>query len=192
MPRPKKAATEIYQLKVTLRHVRPPIWRRIHVPGDITLRTLHEVLQDTIGWMGGHLHQYVVKGVFYGEPDPDFGFPLTNDKRARLRDVVGGVKDKFIYEYDFGDGWEHDILVEAILQPEPGVTYPLCVKGKRNCPPEDVGGPWGYANFLEAIRNKDHPEHQEYLDWIGGSFDPEEFDLKDLNEYLKSARRLQR
>ena len=178
----------IYQLKVTLRHVKPPVWRRILVRGDVTLYKLHQTLQIAMGWTDSHMHQFVVDGVFFGQPDPDFDFDVESERRTRLHDVVSGVKDKFSYEYDFGDGWEHEILVEDILQPEPRTRYPRCIKGKRNCPPEDIGGPWGYADFLEAIENEDHPEHEEYLEWIGGSFDPEAFDLEAVNDYLKEVR----
>ena len=113
---------------------------------------------------------------------------MVSERRVRLDQIVSNVKDKFIYEYDFGDGWEHEIVVEKIMEAEPKVSYPGCIKGKRNCPPEDVGGVWGYDDFLEAVQNKDHPEHEEYLEWIGGSFDPEEFDCKGVNEELKHLR----
>lgn len=178
----------IYQLKVTLRHVKPPVWRRLLVRGDVTLYKLHQTIQIAMGWTDSHMHQFVADGVCYGQPDPDFDFDVVSERRTRLHDVVSGVQDKFSYEYDFGDGWEHEILVEDILQPEPRTRYPRCLKGKRNCPPEDVGGPWGYADFLEALRNADHPEHEEYLAWIGGSFDPEAFDLEAVNDHLKEVR----
>jgi hypothetical protein len=99
-----------------------------------------------------------------------------------------GEKDRFTYTYDFGDGWEHEVLVEKILPPEPGAHYPRCLKGKGACPPEDVGGVYGYADFLEAIQDPNHPEHDEYLEWIGGEFDPDAFDLEGLNEELRGIR----
>jgi hypothetical protein len=97
---------------------------------------------------------------------------------------VTGEKFKFVYEYDFGDSWEHVLLVEKVLPPEPGQRYPVCIKGRRACPPEDVGGIWGYAYFLEAIQNPDHPEREDYLEWIGGEFDPQAFDLEEVNAAL--------
>ena len=178
----------IYQLKVTLRHVRPPVWRRIQVRGDATLDKLHQTLQIAMGWTESHMHQFVADGVFYGQPDPDLDFNVASERRTRLCDVVSDVRDRFIYEYDFGDGWEHELLVEEILQPEPRTSYPRCIKGKRNCPPEDVGGPWGYANFLQALHDENHPMHAEYQDSVDDSFDPDEFDLEAVNDYLKTIR----
>jgi hypothetical protein len=105
-------------------------------------------------------------------------------EKVRLGDIVSEEKDTFEYEYDFGDGWEHTILVEKVMEPDPDATYPHCVKGKRNCPPEDSGGPWGYGHMLEAVEDEDHPQHKEYMDWIGGDFYPEAFDLEDTNEAL--------
>ncbi len=175
----------VYQLKITLKHSRPPIWRRVLVKGDTTLDKLHWIIQIAMGWMNSHLHQFIADGKTYGEPHEDFGFEVIDERSVRLNQVVKGVKSRFVYEYDFGDGWEHDILVEKMTAPEPNQRYPICIKGKRSCPPEDVGGVWGYENFLEAIENNDHPEHEEYVEWIGGSFDPEAFDCEAVNEDLK-------
>jgi len=107
---------------------------------------------------------------------------------VKLKDVVSREKAKFIYEYDFGDGWEHELLVEKILPPTAGQRYPICLKGKRACPPEDVGGIWGYADFLEAIQDPNNPDHEDLLEWIGGSFDPEAFDLEEINRRLQKIR----
>jgi hypothetical protein len=192
MPAPKRTPkADIYQIKVTLEYSKPPIWRRIQVPGDANLRKLHRVLQEVMGWSDYHLHRFIVGEAYYGEPHPDyedFGFQLRDEKRVKLAQIVPGEKFKFFYEYDFGDGWEHQLLVEKILPPEPGVHYPRCLKGKRACPPEDVGGVWGYDSFLEAIRDPDHPEHDDMLEWIGGEFDPEAFDLDEINAALKGIR----
>ena len=103
-----------------------------------------------------------------------------------LQQVVSRVKDKLIYEYDFGDSWEHELLVEKILPLEEGKRYPVCLTGKRACPPEDCGGIWGYASLLEAIRDPEHPEHEEMVDWVGGEFDPEAFDLDEVNRELQN------
>jgi hypothetical protein len=175
---------KIYQLKITLKRIKPPIWRRILVESDTTLEKLHSIIQIAMGWMDGHLHQFIAGEKTYGEPHEDNTFEVIDERRVRLSQVVKREKARFVYEYDFGDGWQHEILVEKISAPEPDQVYPICVKGKRSCPPEDVGGPWGYANFLEAIENEDHPEHEDYLDWIDGSFDPEEFDLEAVNASL--------
>ncbi|MGE5601459.1 MAG: plasmid pRiA4b ORF-3 family protein [Nitrososphaerales archaeon] len=175
----KSAAAQIYQIKVTLRGVRPPIWRRIQVPDNFTLAKLHRIIQVVMGWDNYHLHVFSWEGLEYGDPDRDLG--IRSDARVRLSQLHLLEKSRFRYEYDFGDSWEHDLLVEKILPPERGVTYPRCLTGKRACPPEDVGGIWGYANFLEAMQDSAHPAHEEYLEWIGGEFDSEAFDLEAVN-----------
>lgn len=180
------AEAPIYQIKVTLENSRPPIWRRLLVPGDVTLAQLHDIIQVAMGWEDYHLHQFIVGNVFYGEPHPDYGFEMRDERRVTLREVAPQGGSKFHYEYDFGDGWLHQILVEKILPPEPERFYPVCIKGKRACPPEDVGGIWGYYDFLEAIGNPDHPEHEDYLEWVGGAFDPEALDLEEVNERLQA------
>jgi hypothetical protein len=181
--------SDIYQIKVTLRGSKPPIWRRIEVRGDTRLDKLHLILQEVMDWANYHLHQFIVAGNYYGEPHPDYdnwGGEMLDEKKVRLHQIVPGEKFKFIYEYDFGDSWEHELLVEKILPPEKGVHYPRCLKGKRACPPEDVGGIWGYYGFLEAIADPDHPEHEDMLEWVGGEFDPEAFDLDEINERLRT------
>jgi hypothetical protein len=192
MPAPKQTPkADIYQIKVTLEYSKPPIWRRIQVAGDVNLRKLHRILQEVMGWSDYHLHQFIVGEAYYGEPHPDyegFGFQIRDEKRVKLGQIVPGEKFKFFYEYDFGDSWGHQLLVEKILPPEPGIQYPRCLKGKRACPPEDVGGVWGYEGFLEAIRDPDHPEHDDMLEWIGGEFDPEAFDLDEINAALERIR----
>jgi hypothetical protein len=182
------AEAQIYQIKVTLDDSKPPIWRRILVRGDVTLGKLHDILQVVMGWADYHLHQFIVGQTYFGEPHPDYGFEMHDERRVRLNQIVTGEGFKFRYEYDFGDSWLHNLLVEKVLPPEPGQPYPTCIKGKRACPPEDVGGVWGYVYFLEAIQDPDHPEHEHYLEWIGGEFDPEEFDLDAINEALRILR----
>ena len=178
---------KIYQVKITLKYVRPPIWRRVQVRGDITLAKLHEIIQIAMGWFDSHLHQFRMGKVYYGTPDIDefSELNLKDDSKAQLGRVLTKLKQKLIYEYDFGDGWEHEILLEKILPPEPGVRYPRCIGGARACPPEDCGGTGGYANFVTAIGDPNHEEYDEYLDWIGGEFDPEEFELDEVDAALK-------
>ncbi len=186
MPTPKT----VYQLKVTLDDSKPPIWRRVLVPENITLYTLHEILQTVMGWTDSHLHMFTIAGEIYGDPEDDeFGdLGTKNETRYRLNQFGLREKAKFSYEYDFGDGWEHTILVEKILPAEAGVHYPVCITGKRACPPEDVGGVWGYADILQAIADPNHAEHDEYLEWIGDDFDPEAFDLEVVNESLQAIK----
>ena len=182
--------SEICQLKITLRYMRPPVWRRVQVPSDITLAKLHRIIQVAMGWYDSHLHQFIVGERYYGVPSIDefSELELTDEKKARLSQVLSKSKQKMVYEYDFGDGWEHEILLEKVLQTDPGVRYPRCMGGARACPPEDCGGVGGYANFLQAISDPNHEEHDEYLEWIGGEFDPEKFDLDLVNRELKAIR----
>ena len=180
----KPADTTIYQLKISLRETKPPIWRTLQVLSSTTLRQLHFIVQGSMGWYNSHLHQFLIDGIEYGEPAPEYDFDVTDEAKVKLSKVVGGEKAKFSYIYDFGDSWEHTILVEKILPRDPKILYPICIKGKRACPPEDCGGPWGYVEFLEAIQNPSHPDHDDMLEWIDGAFDPEEFDLDEVNQRL--------
>ncbi len=186
------AANEVYQLKIILREVRPPIWRRVLVTDATTLHQLHWIVQTAMGWMNSHLHQFIVDEEYYSQKDfelDDWGHEVKNENRVRLAVLALAPKRKFTYEYDFGDGWEHEILVEKVLAPEAGARYPQCVAGRRACPPEDCGGVWGYERFLEVIKDEDDPEHEEMLEWAGGSFDPEAFNLEEVNQELKSLAR---
>ncbi|NCJ05296.1 plasmid pRiA4b ORF-3 family protein [Synechococcales cyanobacterium C] len=189
---PKKTSESqplIYQLKVSLKRLRPPIWRRVQVPSTMTLGKLHKIIQLVMGWYDCHLHEFEIHGQSYGQPDPDFGFEdMLSERNVRLERFVTREKFKFSYVYDMGDCWEHEILVEKVLPVDPEVRYPCCIKGKRACPPEDCGGVWGYAEFLEAIQDPENPEHSSMLEWIGGSFDPEEFSLEEANQQLKRIR----
>jgi Plasmid pRiA4b ORF-3-like protein len=182
-----KSPDQVYQIKVTLHGTHPLIWRRILVPGNTTLLKLHDILQIVMGWENAHLHMFKIKGSVYGDPideeDDDLG--TIDEATVKLSHLIRREGQRLSYEYDFGDSWNHTLLVEKILPTQEGVRYPLCLKGKRACPPEDVGGVWGYQDFLEAIRNPDHGEHEEYLNWIGAEFDPEVFDLQKVNERLR-------
>ena len=184
---------QVYQLKVTLDGIKRPIWRRLLVKEDINLLTLHEIIQRAMGWEDYHLHMFTLAGQIYGDPEDDeFGdLGTKNETRYKLNKLGLVEKSKFKYEYDFGDSWQHTILVEKIIPAEKGIHYPICLAGRRAFPPEDVGGVWGYKNFLEAMTDPHHKEHDEYLEWIGGSFDPEEFDRDEVNELwrvIRSAR----
>ena len=177
----KVAGHGIYQLKITLLGIRPPIWRRIQVE-DCTLDLLHEHIQTAMGWSNSHLHHFSFGEQLVGDPElmqenfEELGY--EDSTATKLSDVVppGAKKFRFRYEYDFGDSWDHEVLFEKTLPADPTTKYPVCIDGKRACPPDDVGGVWGYSGFLEAIRNKRNERHEELLDWIGGSFDPAEFD----------------
>lgn len=134
------------------------------------------------------MHQFVIDGQYYGIPTPEDWEPVIDERRYALSRIARHAKRKFVYEYDFGDSWEHEIVVEKILRPETGLKYPNCITGKRACPPEDVGGTWGYVTFLEAMSDPTHEEHDSYLEWIGGEFDPEEFNLGEINRVLQRVK----
>lgn len=187
----KLSPAPVWQLKITLKHSTPPIWRRILVPGDTSLAKLHRILQIVMGWWDCHLHQFTIQGRDYGVPDrelQEFGNRIQNEENAKLMDAVDGVKDRFVYEYDFGDDWLHQIVVEKIVPREEGQRYPVCVAGKRSCPPEDCGGIWGYEDLLKAISDPKHPEHESMTEWIGARFDPEAFNLDWINQQLTEVR----
>jgi len=183
----------IYQLKVTLVGSKPPIWRRILVSGDVNLSVFHQILQDVMGWTDSHLHQFVAGGIMYSAPYDDYADDLEiefrDESKYKLSQLLKREKDSLIYEYDFGDSWEHKIVLEKILPDDGSTETPSCIKGKRACPPEDCGGIWGYANLIEIVQNPKHPEHQEMLEWLEEGFDPEYFDLDDINEGLQAYRK---
>ena len=176
----------IFQLKITLKHIRPLIWRRIQVPADIKLGRLHDILQATMGWEDCHLHQFIADDTYYGIPDPDFPSNIRSESNVRLDKIVK-PGDTLTYEYDFGDSWQHEIKIEKMLTPE-DQRYPVCLAGKRACPPEDCGGFPGYQRLLRILRNPKHKEYEDMLDWIGGDFDPEAFDLVEINKDLWRLR----
>ena len=176
----------IYQLKINLRDAKPPIWRRVQVRSTTTLGKLHTIIQQAMGWYDCHMYEFEVDGQHYGKSMPDLD--IKSDRNVRLSSFIPGEKYKFFYLYDMGAGWLHQILVEKVLVPEVGARYPICIKGKRACPPEDCGGIWGYADFLDVIRDPNHAEHHSMLEWIGGSFDPEALDLNDINQALSQMR----
>jgi hypothetical protein len=166
-----------YQLKVTLRGVRPPIWRRLVVPGNLNLERLHRVIQDAMGWENCHLHAFEVRGEQFGVPDPlGFGFgPEVRSEEQHTLEQLVDARDRFHYTYDFGDGWEHDIVVEKVTVAEPNA--PRCIGGARACPPEDCGGVWGYAELLDAVVDPRHPRHDELAEWLPDGWSPERFDV---------------
>ena len=189
MPRAKT----VHRLKLTLRAVKPPVWRRVEVASSIKLSALAPVLEAAMGWLGGHLHSFEVQGKRFEPPDDDdFGFPIAADERKmRLGEVLPVVKSKMRWSYDFGDGWEHDVVVEAIEAERLDVGYPVCLAGKRACPPEDCGGPWGYADLLAALADPTHDDHEQMTAWAPRGFDAEAFDIEPTTERMRSARPLQ-
>jgi hypothetical protein len=179
----------IYQLKVTLQGIRPPVWRRIQVWEDTRLSLLHQIIQRLFNWMDCHLHQFTVGRTRFGVPsaqDAWFGRKVMDEQLTPVNRVLTRLRDSILYEYDFGDSWVHKLELEAILEPEAGVAYPHCLAGARNGPPEDVGGVYGYARYLEALADQSHPEHEALLEWYG-PFDPERFSVGAINASLNAA-----
>ncbi|MGW0433082.1 plasmid pRiA4b ORF-3 family protein [Micromonospora sp. NPDC003197] len=167
---------QIFQLKVSLTDVTPAVWRRVLVPGGYTLDRVHRVIQHVMGWRDCHLHCFDIDGLQYGEPDPDGESALRDELDARL-DAVVGKGSRFRYTYDFGDWWEHGLVVEDVFGADPDERYPVCIDGAQACPPEEVGGPFGYRVFLTAIADPTHPDHGLMRGWIDGrEFDPAAFD----------------
>lgn len=176
-------SAKVYQFKVTLRNVSPPIWRRVQAPGYCTLDQLHRVLQVAMGWEDYHEYEFIVAGSKYGLLDPDDGSQMLDATSARISDVflTSGLECEYLY--DFGDDWQHDLRSEGILTAEPDAAYPRCIDGARNCPPEDVGGFSGYQDYLMAKADPEHEAHDEMTAWRGG-FDPEAFSIEKVNQVL--------
>lgn len=183
---------DVYRLKITLQDIRPPIWRRLEVPSELSLFQLHRVLQEAMGWGDYHMHEFRRGAVAYGKSDPEFGIYRANERRVLLEDVLVTPKQRMTYVYDFGDYWVHDIVLERIAEADPSVRYPRVLAGARACPPEDVGGPPGYAHFVEVISKETHPEHHDMLEWAGGLTDSEAFDLDGTDAVVRRSVRLRR
>ncbi len=182
----------VYQFKITLNGSKPPIWRRIETL-DMPLAKFHQAIQTAMGWTNSHLHSFEVGQTHYTDPrmiDDGFGDP---NERSYMGISISrllqdhGPKPRLIYAYDFGDGWEHKVALEKTTARQPGVQYPRCTAGARSCPPEDVGGIYGYAHFLQSIADPEHEEHDDFIEWVGGDFDPEAFDLVEINKSMKSG-----
>ena len=185
-PAPKKrAATGFLSLKVTLRDIRPPVWRRIAMQGTMTLEDLHLAIQAVMGWGNCHLHDFDAGGEQYG--DPGTTDDVANERRMTLNRLVKSGINRFRYTYDFGDDWEHDVLIEKAPPANDAKAFPACLAGKRNCPPEDCGGAGGYAELLGILANPAHPNRAEQLDWLGGAFDPEAFSVADADAALAAV-----
>ncbi|MEO5332900.1 MAG: plasmid pRiA4b ORF-3 family protein [Magnetococcus sp. YQC-5] len=175
----------IYTIKITLADVRPPVWRRVLVPVDLTLHDLHDIIQISMGWHDCHLYEFNVGEKTYGTPDPEYQeVKVLSDKRIKLSTIHNRGIRHFTYLYDFGDSWEHKIAIEKTEPAVPDIHYPRCVTGKRRCPPEDIGGSYGYQEFLQAISTPEHPEHDDYIRWIDEPFDPNQFDQQTVEEKL--------
>jgi len=181
----------LFQFKITLLDIKPAIWRRIQVP-DCTLVDLHEYIQAAFGWENYHLHQFEIDGVRYSQPAPDgedFDMDFEDETDVLLSKLLpkSSRKARWVYEYDFGDGWRHEVLFEGFPPADPKAKSPICLEGERACPPEDCGGPPGYADYLNAIADPQDERHEELLEWRG-PFDPEAFDAKKTTKEMRKGR----
>ena len=192
-----KKFDNVYQFRIELQEIKPPIWRRIQVPETYTFWDLHVAIQDSMGWTDSHLHEFAIRNpktrrtINIGFPDEDFGRKVSKGWKKLIADFFSPQNPEAGYTYDFGDDWQHIVILEAILPRQAGVKYPLCLAGERSCPPEDCGGIHGYENFLEIIMDPKHEDHDSMLEWAGGEFNPEHFDCSgvvfdDPAERLKS------
>jgi hypothetical protein len=174
----------VHVFRVSLREVEPLVWRRLVVRSEMPLRKLDQALERVMGWEGYHLHTFDVGGILFGEPDEDADH-VINEKAATVKHVLPRVGASLRWDYDFGDGWEHDVVVEAIESPVEGKRYPVCLDGAQACPPEDCGGVPNYEHLLAGLADPKDPEHREPVEWAPDGFDPEVFDLVAANRRLR-------
>jgi hypothetical protein len=180
---------DCYQIKVTLMQVRPAVWRSVRVPGTITLSQLHRILQIAMGWEDSHLHRFVIDRRRTGTKHGQLDSQILNDETIQLRNTVALLKFRLLYyEYDFGDDWVHELHVERAFPQAKATQSVSCTAGERCCPPEDCGGPIGYQELLKVLQDPRHSDHEEMLEWVGGSFDPEMFDVGSVNKKLRRLR----
>ena len=180
---------DIYQLKITVMDLRPVIWRRIQVQDTVNLPQLHKVLQIVMGWENSHLYRFTVDRRRYLGKFDAFDDQHHHASKVTLRLLLGEQGTQFFYyEYDFGDGWIHEVCEEKTQSPEPGKLYPVCVGGERKCPPEDCGGSHRYQEMLKALRDERDPDHASTVEWIGRDFDPEAFDADAVNRRLRRLK----
>ena len=185
----RAAADAILRLKVTLVEVDPAVWRRLLVPAGGTLAKLHRTLQDAMGWTNSHLHCFEVAGRRIGRVGVEEDSPeLEDERRVKVWSVLPEKGAMLVYRYDYGDDWEHLVEVEEVTSPDRRHSYALCIAGARACPPEDCGGPFSYGEFLKALGNPEHEEHDQIVTWVGGHFDPESFDVNAVNRLLRGYR----
>lgn len=186
---------KVYQIKVTIEDIQPPIWRRLIVPANITFYKLHKIMQAAFGWQDYHLFEFEFPGILVHVPDPEFMYDDVEEKNAKREKINKYFEEysTFRYIYDMGDYWRHEVVIEKMMKPDADVKYPVCMDGERHRPPEDVGGIGGYEGFLEIIKDPSNPEYNEMLEWAekdtgGRKFDPEYFYLNEVNRKLAKVK----
>jgi hypothetical protein len=177
----------VLQLRITLEEVHPPVWRRLLVPGSVRLDKLHRVFQAAMGWEDRHLHSFHVGDALFGTQFDDYPDGELDEKSVTVVGAVGETR-RFAYEYDFGDSWRHEVVVEASWRVPVGLKFAVCLDGQNACPPEDCGGTPGYAELLEVLADPEHEDHDHFCGWVGGTFDSAEFDVGLMNARLQRVR----
>ena len=175
----------IYQIQIALTRSEPFIWRRLLIPSNLLLPDLHLIIQVSMGWENDHLYQFIKGKIFYS-PEDDTGD--VEYENIKISDLLKKEKEKIVYEYDFGDSWEHDVILEKILTDDKELKSSVCLEGKMACPPEDCGGIWGYSDMLEILKHQDHEDYENIMEWLGGEFDPGHFDKDSVNKILKKFK----
>jgi hypothetical protein len=182
-------STKIARIKIELEHIAPLIWRRVDVSLTTNLRALHEIIQAVMPWENYHLYKFAIGERVYGEPDPEdavWGRKIYQAKGMRLGTLVERGVSELLYTYDFGDDWQHRVIVEEVLDAQPGTDYPTFIDGERTAPPEDVGGPPGFMDFVEAMAKPRHPQRKDLVRWYGGPFNPVDFGADRIAESIRS------
>jgi len=177
----------LYELRVELQRIEPPIWRILHVPSRTNLLKFHRILQRAMGWTNSHLHLFEVDGKWYGEPSSEWDIEIMDSRKMTLKEIFQGGRTSFLYEYDLGDSWRHEITLLGTMEGE-SEEKPGCTAGARACPPEDCGGITGYYELLAALSDPNHEDHDAMLEWVGGKFNPDAFDVAAVDKALKRLR----
>ncbi len=184
---PQPPGQSVFRLRIQLNDVDPVIWRRLLVPGAVRMAKLADILLSAMGWSNSHLHAFRVGEKRYGMNFDEYPEGEIDEKTVTVLQALRDER-RFVFDYDFGDSWEHDVVIEELTWSYFGLKYAVCLDGANACPPDDVGGVWGYGEFLSAIADPAHEEHESYLEWAGGPFDPTEFDLGEVNAVLQKIR----
>lgn len=185
--RPYFGGPSVHPLRVSLLGGEPTVWRRVMVASLIKLPKFNRVLETVMGWEGYHLHMFEIGDLRIGEQDDDSS-DVIDERRITIEQILPRVGSELTWTYDFGDDWTHEVIVEAIEEPSPDVTYPVCTGGERACPPEDCGGIHGYQRLVEAIADPTDEEHDEFMTWVPAGFDPAVFDMRAANQHLRRVR----
>lgn len=191
MPASSTPIEKVYQIKIILKDSEPSIWRRVKIASSIDLLELHGIIQAAMGWKDCHMHQFVSGGRHFGDEDPDFDYKMTDERTVRVDELLKKEKGSITYEYDFDDSWEHMIRLEKILPGDDTPNLPVCVEGERACPPEEIGGVWGYEDMLDSLKNTRDRDHKKAMAIFGKDYDPDRLDIEEINARLAGLKKNQ-